>query len=70
MSEPDFPEELRAELVEKNLIVYDIYFRNPELWIDEPPPDRDSELGIGRYAAWQTPLHREAVKVALKEFSP
>ena len=69
VSEPDFPEELRAELVEKNLIVYDIYFRNPELWIDEPPPDRDFELGIGRYAAWQTPLHREAVRVALKEFS-
>jgi hypothetical protein len=26
------------------------------------PPERDSELGIGRYAAWQTPIHREVVK--------
>jgi len=69
VSEPGFPEELRVELVEKNLMVYDIYFRDPELWIDEPPPERDPEVGIGRYAAWQTPLHREAVRVALKEFS-
>lgn len=70
VSEPGFPEELRAELIERNLITYDIYFRDPELWVDEPPPGRDLELGIGRYAAWQTPLHREAVRAALREFSP
>jgi hypothetical protein len=39
-----------------------MYPRGLEFWIDEPPPDRDEELGIGRDVAWQTPLHREAVK--------
>ncbi|GAB6944937.1 hypothetical protein JCM14467A_17190 [Vulcanisaeta sp. JCM 14467] len=38
-------------------------------WIDEPPPERDPELGIGRYVAWQTPLHREAVRKALEPAS-
>ena len=52
--------ELIDKLVELNLII--------ELWdrsygyIDQPPPERDPELGIGRYYAWQTPLHREALK--------
>jgi hypothetical protein len=39
--------------------------RDGETWIDEPPPERDLELGIGRYIAWQTPIHREAVKRAM-----
>ncbi|WP_054854122.1 ATP-binding protein [Vulcanisaeta distributa] len=58
--------ELANELVERNLIVYGIPSRSPDLWIDQPPPERDSELGIGRYVAWQTPLHREAVKRVLR----
>ncbi|MGC9180926.1 MAG: ATP-binding protein, partial [Vulcanisaeta sp.] len=28
-------------------------------------PQRDPELGIGRYIAWQSPMHREAVRRAL-----
>jgi len=39
-----------------------------ELWIDVPPPERDPELGIGRYVAWRTPLHREAVRRAIEEY--
>jgi hypothetical protein len=65
LMERDAPEELKHVLIEKNLIVYDLYSRNSEFWIDEPPPERDLELGIGRYVAWQTPLYREAVKKAL-----
>jgi energy-coupling factor transporter ATP-binding protein EcfA2 len=56
---------LLNRLVELNLIVDEIEFRDPELWIDEPPPERDPELGISRLAAWQTPLHREAVRKVL-----
>jgi len=52
-------------LIEKNLII-DTGPRNPHLWIDTPPPERDPGLGIGRYYAWQTPLHREAVKRVLE----
>ncbi|WP_367834468.1 ATP-binding protein [Vulcanisaeta sp. JCM 16159] len=63
---PDAPEELINELVEKNLIIYFLPERNPEFWIDEPP-GRDPELGIGKYVAWQTPLHREAVRRALQD---
>jgi hypothetical protein len=64
--EEEAPEELRHNLIEKNLIVYDMYSRNPDLWVDEPPPEKDPETGIGKYIAWQTPLHREAVKKALE----
>jgi len=64
---PDVPEELIKQLVERNLIVYNIYEREQMFWVDQPPPERDPELGIGRHVAWQTPLHREAVKRALKE---
>jgi len=53
---------LLNKLVELNLIVDDIPERKQYLWIDEPPPERDLELGIGKHVAWQTPLHREAVK--------
>ena len=52
------------KLVEKNLIIR-VWDRNPDAWIDQPPPERDPELGIGRFYAWQTPLHRDAVKRAL-----
>jgi len=57
---------LLNRLVEMNLIVDAIPERAPEHWIDEPPPQKDLELGVGRRIAWQTPLHREAVKRALK----
>jgi len=61
------PEELVNELVAKNLIIYNMYTRDPWFWIDEPPPQKDLEIGIGRHVAWQTPLHREAVRRSLKE---
>ncbi|MGC8583474.1 MAG: ATP-binding protein [Thermoproteus sp.] len=61
----DAPEELVDELVERNLIVYFLPDRDRDHWVDAPPPERDPELGIGRYVAWQTPLHREAVRRAL-----
>jgi hypothetical protein len=64
---PDTPRELIDELVERNLIVYNMHRRLEYRWIDAPPPDRDLALGVGRYVAWQTPLHREAVKRALRE---
>jgi hypothetical protein len=60
--EKEFPEDFKKELIAGNLVVYDMYPRGLEFWIDEPPPERDEELGIGRDVAWQTPLHREAVK--------
>jgi hypothetical protein len=56
---------LLNKLVELNLVVDEIPRRDPALWVDEPPPERDQELGIGRLVAWQTPLHREAVRKAL-----
>ena len=57
---------LMNKLIELNLIVNSIYPRARNLWIDEPPPEKDPELGIGRFVAWQSPLHREAVKRALE----
>jgi len=65
---PDIPEELKAELIRRNLIIYNMYDRDQVFWVDQPPPERDLELGIGRDVAWQTPLHREAVRRALKEY--
>jgi len=63
----DVPEELVKELIARNLIVYNVYDRDAWLWIDEPPPERDLELGIGRHVAWQTPIHREAVKKVITQ---
>ena len=63
----DAPEELIKELEARNLVVYNMYDRDLYFWIDQPPPERDPELGIGKNAAWQTPLHREAVRMALRE---
>jgi dephospho-CoA kinase len=65
---PEVPEEIINELIARNLIVYFLRDRDPELWIDEPPPERDLEVGVGRYVAWQSPIHREAVKKALEKF--
>jgi len=66
---PDIPEELKAELIRRNLIIYNMYDRDQVFWVDQPPPERDPELGIGKDVAWQTPLHREAVRRVLKEVS-
>jgi len=62
----DFPEELKDELIAKNLIVYDMYSRDERFWIDEPPPEKDLELGIGKDVAWQSPLYREAVRKTME----
>ncbi|WP_374119583.1 hypothetical protein [Pyrobaculum sp. 3827-6] len=62
----DVPEELIDELVERNLVIFHLANRDSRLWIDAPPPERDPEIGMGRWVAWQTPLHREAVKRALE----
>jgi len=64
---PDVPEELIRQLVERNLIVYNIYERKQVFWVDQPPLERDPELGIGKDVAWQTPIHKEAVRRALEE---
>jgi len=64
---PEASEELIDALEEKNLIIYNMYERDPYFWVDQPPPERDPELGIGKNAAWQTPIHREAVRRALRE---
>jgi hypothetical protein len=63
----DAPEELVKELEARNLIVYNMYDRDPYFWIDQPPPERNPELGIGKNVTWQTPIHREAVRRALRE---
>jgi len=60
-------EKLVEELVERNLIVFHLPPREEGYWVDEPPPERNPELGVGRYVAWQTPLHREAVRRALEQ---
>ncbi|GAB6944284.1 ATP-binding protein [Vulcanisaeta sp. JCM 14467] len=57
---------LLDRLVELNVVVDAIPVRDQEFWIDTPPPERDSELGIGLRVAWQTPIHREAVRKALE----
>jgi len=56
---------LLNRLVELNLIVDTMPERRQDFWIDEPPPQKDLELGIGKRMAWQTPLHREAVRKAV-----
>ena len=67
VSDLKFPHSLRDELVRRNLIVHHLRVRDPELWIDEPPPERDPEIGIGKENAWQVPLYREAVRRVLAE---
>ncbi|WP_148682990.1 ATP-binding protein [Pyrobaculum ferrireducens] len=62
----DAPEGLIDELVERNLVIFHLPNRDSRLWIDAPPPAHDPEIGVGRRVAWQTPLHREAVKRALE----
>uniref|UniRef100_A0A7C5XKT2 ATPase n=1 Tax=Ignisphaera aggregans TaxID=334771 RepID=A0A7C5XKT2_9CREN len=64
----DTPEELVNELIARNLIVYDLYPRDQKFWIDEPPLEKDLEIGVGKHVAWQTSLHREAVRKALEKY--
>ena len=59
--------DLLGKLVDLNLVIDDVPMREQYLWVDQPPPEQDPELGIGKYVAWQTPLHREAVRKALEE---
>ncbi|MCE4599014.1 MAG: ATP-binding protein [Desulfurococcales archaeon] len=61
-------EDLVLKLVEKNLVLR-VKGRDLDAWIDTPPPEKDLELGIGRHYAWQTPLHREAVKRAIDQLT-
>ena len=58
---------LLERLIGINVLIDSITYRDPPLWIDQPPPERDLELGIGKHVAWHTPLHREAVRRALQE---
>jgi len=58
-------ENLLRRLIEANMVLR-IRRRDPDVWIDTPPPEKDPELGIGSFYAWQTPLHREAVRRVLK----
>ena len=62
-------QRLEEKLVDYNLVAR-LEPRTPSLWLDQPPPERDPELGIGRWYAWQTPLHRAAVEKALRLVEP
>jgi hypothetical protein len=44
-----------------------MYRREGWAWMDQPPPEEDPEIGVGRRVAWRTPLHREAVRRTLAE---
>jgi hypothetical protein len=57
---------LLNKLVELNMVVDSITYRDHFLWIDEPPPQKDLELGVGEHVAWQTPLHRDAIRKAVE----
>ena len=58
--------KLLNRLVELNLVIDDVPYRKDYLWIDQPPPGKDPELGIGENVAWQSPMHREAVRRVLE----
>jgi len=62
LREPE-TQQLEKKLVELNLII-EVWERESG-WIDIPPPEKDPELGIGKFYAWQTPLHREAIRKVL-----
>ncbi len=59
-------QSLERKLVERNLPI-ELHDRSEEGWVDEPPPEKDEELGIGRWYAWQTPLHRHALRKAMEK---
>jgi hypothetical protein len=56
---------LLNKLVELNLIIDAIPERDQRIWIDEPPLERDLELGIGKHVTWQIPLYKESIKKVL-----
>uniref|UniRef100_A0A7C5UU87 AAA family ATPase n=1 Tax=Ignisphaera aggregans TaxID=334771 RepID=A0A7C5UU87_9CREN len=56
------------KLVEQNLVVDTLPSRESDSWIDKPPPEKDLEIGIGRDVAWQTPLHKEAIRKVLQTY--
>jgi hypothetical protein len=56
---------LLNKLVELNLVIDAVPERDPRIWIDVPPLERDLELGIGKYIAWQIPIYKESVKKVL-----
>ena len=64
LREPE-AQSLKRKLIELNMLI-EVWERDEYGWIDEPPPEKDPELGIGKFYAWQTPLHREAVRRALQ----
>jgi len=64
LREPE-AQSLERKLIELNVLV-EVWERDEYGWIDIPPPEKDPELGIGKFYAWQTPLHREAVRRALQ----
>ena len=55
------------KLVELNLLVDAIAYRDPSLWVDESPPERDLELGVGKHVAWQTLLPQRGCEVCAGE---
>jgi dephospho-CoA kinase len=59
---------LLSKLVELNLVVDTLPPRTLANWVDEPPPERDLDIGVGVGVAWQTPIHREAVKRILYKY--
>ena len=65
LSDPE-ARDLLTKLIETNMIA-ELWDRAEEAWIDAPPPEKDLELGIGRHLAWQTPIHREALRKAVEE---
>jgi hypothetical protein len=56
------PEKLVNELERRNLVMHFLPDRITQLWIDQQPPEKDLETGIGRRVARQTPLRREAAE--------
>jgi hypothetical protein len=52
---------LLNKLVELNLIIDAVPERDPRIWIDVSPLERDLELGIGKHVAWQIPLYKGRV---------
>jgi len=64
LREPE-AQSLEKKFIELNMLV-EVWERDEYGWIDEPPPEKDPELGIGKFYAWQTPLHREAVRRTLQ----
>lgn len=56
--------KLVEALVDRNLIIDWLPEREGRLWIDKPSPEKELDIGVGESFAWQTPLHREAVRKA------